>query len=49
MGAHLRIPLRVLLPCLAVSLVASGAVAAGTGLPSSRKAPDKPRLAESRV
>ena len=29
MGAHLRIPLRVLLPCLAVSLVASGAVAAG--------------------
>ena len=29
MGAHLRIPLRVLLPCLTVSLVASGAVAAG--------------------
>ena len=29
MGANIRIPLRVLLPCLAVSLVAFGAVAAG--------------------
>ena len=29
MGAGNRMPLRVLLPCLAVSLVASGAVAAG--------------------
>ena len=29
MGAGIRIPLRVLLPCLAVSLVAVGAVAAG--------------------
>src|SRR6266566_1005267 len=29
MGARIRIPLRVLLPCLAVSLVASGAVAVG--------------------
>jgi hypothetical protein len=29
MGAGIRMPLRVLLPCLAVSLVAFGAVAAG--------------------
>jgi hypothetical protein len=29
MGARIRIPLRVLLPCLAVSLVAVGAVAIG--------------------
>ena len=31
MGAHIRIPLRVLLPSLAVSLVAFGAVAVGIG------------------
>ena len=31
MGANIRMPLRVLLPCLAVSLVAFGAVAAGIG------------------
>ena len=32
MGAHIRIPLRVLLPCLAVSLVAFGAVVTGTAM-----------------
>ena len=34
MGAHIRIPLRVLLPCLAVSLVAFGAVAVVTAVVS---------------